>query len=386
MGQRPRLLVVGPVPPPVHGVSAYVRSLLDARELRERWEVLHLDTSDHRSLANLGRVDPTNVVLALRHVAECARRVRRERVRVVWIPISSNAPAYLRDALFILGAHAGGACVVAHAHGGGFGAFYRQAAPPVRWLVERASARVERAWVLGEGLRAMFDGLVADDRVHVVPNGVPDPTLAAGTGGAADARSAHPFTLLHLGQLSVAKGVVDLVEAAGRLAASGTEIRVLLAGGWGSPGDEARIGAAVTRSGLGARVELLGVVSGATKAAAFRRADAFVLATRYPYEGQPLAVLEAMAAGLAVVSTPRAAIPDAVTDGVTGLLAPEGDVDALTAALLRLAADREVRVRMGAEGRRRWEREFTAERAMARVADALEEIRAGSFLGKGVGA
>ena len=105
---KPRLLVVGPTPPPVHGVTVYVRMLLEASAVRERWDVVHLDTSDRRSLENLGRIDVTNVFLALRHVAGLAWCTRRERVRAVWIPVSSNTPAYLRDALFILAARSGG--------------------------------------------------------------------------------------------------------------------------------------------------------------------------------------------------------------------------------------------------------------------------------------
>ena len=202
---RPRLLLIGPVPPPMHGVAADVRMLLDDPALRERWEVLHLDTSDHRSLANLGRFDLTNVRLALSHVAELALRLRRERVQAVWIPVSSNAAAYLRDALFILAAHAAGARVVTHLHGGGFGEFYQGASAPVRWLVRASSARIDRAWVLGNGLQAMYDGLVPRTRLRVVPNGVPDPMVERATPAVGD----RPCTLLHLGSLSVAKGVLE---------------------------------------------------------------------------------------------------------------------------------------------------------------------------------
>ena len=368
---KPRLLVVGPTPPPVHGVTVYVRMLLEASAVRDRWDVVHLDTSDRRSLENLGRIDAINVFLALRHVAGLAWRMRRKRVRAVWIPVSSNTPAYLRDALFILAAHVGGARVVTHVHGGGFRDFYESAPGPVRWLVRTTSARVDRAWVLGEGLRAMYNGLISPDRIRMVSNGVPDP-LPGGP-----ERSAEPglITLLHLGQLSVAKGLIELIEAARRLGVDGADVRVVLAGPWLNHAEETRIRAAIQQSGIDAKVELAGVVIGRAKADLLARADVFVLATSYQYEGQPLAILEAMAAGLPVVATPRAAIPDTVEDGVTGLLVPEGDTDALVAALSRLANDPSLRRRLGEQGRRRWHREFTADHAMARVAEALEEVR-----------
>src|SRR5690606_23850749 len=132
-------------------------------------------------------------------------------------------------------------------------------------------------------------------------------------------------TVLHLGQLSVGKGVPDLIGATARARAAGADLRLVLAGGWGSARDEGAIRAALARAGLAGAVELPGVVGGAAKAELLRRADLFALPTRYRYEGQPLAVLEAMAAALPVVATPRAAIPDAVAHEETGLLVPEGD-------------------------------------------------------------
>lgn len=349
----------------------YVRMLLEASAVRDRWDVVHLDTSDRRSLANLGRIDLTNVFLALRHVVGLAWLTRKGRVRAVWIPVSSNAPAYLRDALFILAARAAGARVVTHLHGGGFRDFYERAPAAVRWLVSMTSARVDRAWVLGEGLREMYQGLISPDRIRSVPNGVPDPAC----GAAEESTVPGPIEFLHLGQLSEAKGVIDLIEAARRLRGDGVDVRLVLAGPWLNAAEEAAIRESIARAGVDSEVELPGVVIGRDKAALLARADVFVLATSYPYEGQPMAILEAMAAGLPVVATSRAAIPDTVEDGVTGLLVPERDTDALEAALRRLADDQTLRQRLGDEGRRRWAREFTSDHAMARVVEALEEVR-----------
>ena len=76
------------------------------------------------------------------------------------------------------------------------------------------------------------------------------------------------------------------------------------------------------------------------------------------YEGFPLAILEAMAAGLPVVATAVAGIPEAVEDGRTGLLVPPEDPAALSAALLRLLRDPRLRGEMGGAGRRRLAERF----------------------------
>ena len=68
-------------------------------------------------------------------------------------------------------------------------------------------------------------------------------------------------------------------------------------------------------------------------------------------EGSPVSLIEAMAAGRPVVSTAVGGVPDVVADGVSGLLAPSGDAEALARALTALLGDRERRERMGREGR-----------------------------------
>jgi starch synthase len=85
--------------------------------------------------------------------------------------------------------------------------------------------------------------------------------------------------------------------------------------------------------------------------ALFAAADVFVLPTLGDTMG--LAIIEAMAAGLPVVSTRTGAVPEVVVDGATGILVQSGDVAALTAALKRLAASPELRQEMGAAARRR---------------------------------
>ena len=364
---RPLVLVVGPVPPPPHGTALYVRMLLESPAVAEGWRVSHLDTSDRRSLENLGRVDARNVLLGIRHVAELAVRMVRERPAVVWLSLSQNTPAYLRDVLFIVFARLGGARVVGHLHGGWFQEFHRAASFPVRQVIRIGCGMLAAAWVLGEGLRSTFAGLVPPERVRVVPNGVPDPGALARRRG-----SSGSFTVLYLGQLSDLKGVDDLVEAFGALCPWDLPTRLVLAGAWLTGRDERRIRAAVAASPARERVELIGVVGPEEKARLLSEADVFALPVR-SHEGQPLVVLEAMAAGLPVVATARGAIPDMVEDGRTGFLVPE-DEGALTGALEQLRARPQLCSAMGAAGRQRWEERFTAQACFRLVARELDRV------------
>lgn len=110
--------------------------------------------------------------------------------------------------------------------------------------------------------------------------------------------------------------------------------------------------------GLADRVRFFGTCRNVPEILA--QVDIFVLASRY--EGLPMSILEAMRAGLPVVATGVGGVPEAVEDGRTGFLVPRGDASKLRERLLTLTANAELRRRMGAEGRRRFESDFSSKR------------------------
>lgn len=89
-------------------------------------------------------------------------------------------------------------------------------------------------------------------------------------------------------------------------------------------------------------------------------------------EGTPVAILEAQAAGLPVIATRHAGIPDVVLHNETGLLVEEGDIDGMAENMLRLINEAGLAKQMGQEGRLRISRHFTMEQHLATVAGCIE--------------
>ena len=100
--------------------------------------------------------------------------------------------------------------------------------------------------------------------------------------------------------------------------------------------------------------------------------DVFVLPSLY--EGLPLSVLEAMAAGRPVVATSISGTDEAVVDGVTGLLVPPSDAGALAAALNRVLSDRDLAARLANAGRTAVNEKFSSEIMVRNTAQLYEEL------------
>jgi len=366
-----RVLIVGPTPPPFHGVATYIRDLLGSAARLPEFQFEHLDTSDRRDASNLGRWDAGNLALGFANLAEMASRLARKRHELVYIPMSQNIPAFLRDALFILQARLYGARVVLHLHGGYFREFYDSEAPSwFRAVARLALNRASAVAVLSDDFRRIFDGLVPPERIRVVENGVPDCGAAIPGGPIQN----PPHTILYMSTLARTKGILDLIRAVRLLRDTLPDIRLRVAGNWSE--SDARIEALkfIVAENLGGQIEFAGNVDGAAKREFLASGALFCLPTRYRYEGQPLAVLEAMSASLPVLATRHGALGSTVADGVTGQLLERGCTpEQLCAALREMLADPEKLRAQGDAGRQRYLERYTLEQCHRRLADVFSD-------------
>ena len=208
---------------------------------------------------------------------------------------------------------------------------------------------------------------VPDERIAVIPNavatGAPAPFDAAlrRSLGAADGTP----LVLTTARLEPQKGLPYLLDAATMV----PDASFVVAGGGPDRGAlEARIAAL----GLANRVCLLGHRDDVHRLLAV--ADLFVLPSLN--EGLPLSVMEAMAAGVPVIATSAGGTAEIVRDGVTGMLVPPGDAQALADAIRALLTDRARSTRLAAAGRDLVEREHSASAMAAATARLYEEVLA----------
>ncbi|HEX5586235.1 MAG TPA: glycosyltransferase [Acidimicrobiia bacterium] len=178
--------------------------------------------------------------------------------------------------------------------------------------------------------------------------------------------------LLAVGQLRAKKGFGVLIDACAVLRDRGVAFGCTVIG----EGElRAELEQRIDAIELGDRVRLRGALSHDDVVGEYSRADVFVLPCVQTSDGHvdgiPNVVPEAMASGLAVVSSGLPAIRELVTDGVDGVLTAPGDPIALADALEALLSDPETRARLGREARATVEREFDVDENVGLLARAL---------------
>lgn len=365
------LVVIGASPPPVHGVVIMTGQLLAALGKLNACAG-HLDISDPRPIATLGRLDVRNVTLGLRHAWQLDRMLARSRnAPGVHISVSQSTWGFVRDAIFVGVVRLRRRWLYLQLHGGALAEFHQRSSLPMRLLIRAVLRQAHQVWVLTPTLRTQFDGLVPEDRVHCIPNVVDDPLAGIAPASSDKMGDAAALRILHLSNLLPEKGCFDLLAALRALGSESATWEVRLVGS-ASPTVEQRLRqeiAALEAQGA-ARVRLLGELTGREKSEQYGWANVFAFPA-VGQEGQPLVLLEALGGGVPIVTTSQTGIGDTVADDEEGLLIDPGDTHALATALTRLSREPELRRRLAAGARMRYESSYRPERLVRDLARVL---------------
>jgi glycosyltransferase involved in cell wall biosynthesis len=238
----------------------------------------------------------------------------------------------LRKSACVLVAKAFGRRVILHVHSGpgDIESFRAGLRAPALAYIRRAFARADVVLAVSSRSAEALSAAFGRAGIEVLPNPAPTPVAAI------PARPEPPLAIFLGGFANPVKGGAVIVAALERRPPVGFE--VALAG----PGELPPQGAALVAATPA--IAWHGWLGQKEKAELFERASVFVLASTS--EGLPMALLEAMSAGLAIVAADVGGVPDVVTADREALVFAPGDVDALGADLTRLAADRELRERL----------------------------------------
>lgn len=240
-----------------------------------------------------------------------------------------------------------------------FSGFYERLIDSLVWrslcgVIVNARA-IESALVRWRGMPAAF--------ARVVYNGMEDKTMA-GPG----ARSGAGLTVGCVIRADRAKGVLHMLDAFMGLARKYNDVRFVIAG----EGDaSAEMRCRLDGSDVSDRIEMTGYFSGDVHGLV-SGFDIYVFPSLH--EGFPYGILEAMRAGCAIVSTAVGGIPEALRDGVDGLLIEPASAKAIEIAVERLIEDRRLAERLSMSARSRFKSDYTLAAMEARVRKTFDEL------------
>lgn len=250
------------------------------------------------------------------------------------------------------------------------------------FLMRRVYRGAEIVFANSESTRRMLRDLgVPIDRLQIVYPGVDTQRFRPDIDATELRRRLAPngeTLLLSVGRLQMRKGHDVMIEALAKLTPQHRSLRYVIVG---DGQERARLEALVEQHGVRDHVRFEGEVPGNMLPQYFAACDVFVLPNRIEQsdvEGFGIVFLEAAASGKPTIGGRSGGVPEAVADGVTGLLVGGTDADELAATVARLIESEHLRRSLGEAGRARAVRDFAWESAAARVSSVTKQVVEGA--------
>lgn len=308
-----KICFIAQFPPPIHGLSKAVDTLFNS-PLSQKYIFQKINiTSNFKLINNICKILFTHTDL-------------------FYFTISQTKIGNLRDILILqIIKWKKNKCLI-HLHGG----YYRQ-------LIDQDCGKIQKhinysliknldgCIVLGNTLHKIFKGMINENKIFTVPNGVDNQFLLPTNlleQKKDDILKTPILHILYLSNFIESKGYKDVLNLA--LMAkqnSQEELHFHFAGKFFHSEDESYTINFITNNNLQNYITLHGVVSGEKKKNLLHQCHIFILTTRYPNEGQPISILEAMGNAMGIITTNHAGIPDIVENNINGLVIEKQNIN-----------------------------------------------------------
>lgn len=322
------ITIIAQFPPPIHGLSKAVETLYNSR-LKDVFRFIPINISNNRQ------------------IIQTIWQICKGRSDLYYFTISQTKGGNLRDLLILFLLRMKKARCLIHLHGG----YYRRLVDNdcQKWqrkLNYKAMKYVSGGIVLGPSLKHIFAGMMDKERIFIVPNCIDDQFVLNQV--AFDEKcekliSCNRLNVLYLSNFIQTKGYREVLELAYRAKKEGNQrFHFHFAGRFFDSQEEVYFFDYIKKHSLEEYVTYHGIVSGKSKQDLLSQCHVFILPTRYPKEGQPISILEAMGNGMTVITTNHAGIPDIVRNGENGLVVDKANISVadMYAYLMELLNDR----------------------------------------------
>jgi glycosyltransferase involved in cell wall biosynthesis len=304
-----KVLVLGPFPLPITGVSLANQVVVEQLEQHPDYKVDVVNTSFSSFDEKLGSVSFKKIMFYLKFQVFFLKVWRND---ILYITPGQTFFGVFKYALYVIVASLLGKQIIQHIHGNFLGKQYQMLTGLKKSMFKYIMSKTDKGIVLSDSLKLNFSAFILEKDIYVLKNFVIDELFLPNK--TLESKNYQELRIVYLSNLMEEKGIFDLLEALKILEQQNISYKAKIAGNI-APDNKER---AQKYFDVLEHTEYLGVVNVPQKRELFTWSNTFVLPTYYTMEGQPISILEAMATGNLVITTPHAGIPDVFENGVNG--------------------------------------------------------------------
>lgn len=366
--------MVGPFPPTVGGITSCIENIMNSR-LKTFYEFVPFTTTrptvgvgkDVSDYSIVFKMNPTHLISAaivtMYHLIKYPFILMIKTPSLIHIHTTDYLP-FLESSVYVLVAKLFSRRIVIHIHATSFEAFYDGGGLFTKVLTTRILNIAEGIIVLSPNVAVFFKRIAPASKISVISNAIETPSLTTKRLASRKADSNIVKVLFVGGEEAKRKGLFDVLRAIPIVIGKcGSEVLFLFVGIY----DEQKQRALNRAETMYHCVKNMGFLEKDDLLEVRLTSDIYILPSYA--EGLPMAMLEAMAAGLPVVATRVGSVPELIEEGVNGFLVAAGDYEALAERIVNLARDRELRQTMGRRNMEKVKESHSLEQAMQNLQD-----------------
>lgn len=359
MNDKPKILFIMHMPPPVHGAAIVGQNIRCSKLINEMFDCSYINLSPSATVADVGKLSLKKIISLPQLLMKILRTIKKEKPDICYYTPATTGNAIYRDALFVQCIKWSGINkIILHLHTKGVTRYSKK--KTFSKNAYKILFKNNKVILLAKELMEDLDGWVKDGQVVLCHNGMPETidesqlrqVLAKRPPLQCKAR------ILYLSNMMSKKGIYVLLEACKLLKDQGCVFECDYVGNWGDTTYQ-DFSEKIHEYGLDGYVSVHGPKYGKDKIPYMENANIFVFPTFYSGETFGLVLLEAMEYALPCVSTFEGGIPSVVVDGESGLLVPQRNAKELAEKIMYLVHNPDVAVAMGMRGRERYKSSFT---------------------------
>jgi len=348
---KPRVLFIMHMPPPVHGAAMVGKSIHDSRLINDSFDCRYVNLTVAKNLNDIGKLSIRKVTDVFRLIKRARKVSRQFRPDIIYFTPNTKGMPFYKDFLVKQALRKQAKRIVLHFHNKGVSK--RQDHLVDDFLYRRFFKGVD-VILLDKRLYQDVRKYVSETAVHYCANGIEDKALSTEV-----REHGRVPRILFLSNMMKAKGVWTLLEACSILKGRNVEFTCNFVGGWKDIQKDA-FESKVHELGIEGAVKASGPKFGDEKLEYLANSDIMAFPTLDECFG--LVLLEAMQHKLACIATEEGGIPSIIKDGETGIIIQKNDYVALANAIEKLCKDPVLRVQMGEAGRRRFQELYTVKK------------------------
>ena len=290
---------------------------------------------------------------------------------IFYTTMSTSRLGFIRDFMAVGVAYLFRKKVIMHLHGGGFEDFYRSSSRWNKFLIRQNLKKVDTIIVLGELLKDQFDCVssIVKNKLSVVPNGltlgVNDPAI-----NFKSFNKDETINLIYLSSLMPSKGFMDVIHAVEILKKQlCKKYHLDICGNFVNAITEEKCDlkniedllSYIKENNLEKEITYHGQVLGTTKETLLKKAHIFLLPTYYPWEGQPLSIIEALAFATPIISCKHKGIPEMLDEGINGQFVKPKDSNDIAKKIESITSSSDKYMIYSKQSRIKFEKDFCRE-------------------------